>query len=241
MPGAADALRELHRIHRQLADLRDRLERGPKQVRAREATVTRFTQQLEEAQQQSKSARMSADQKQLQLKSNEAKIDDLKRKLNSASSNREYQALKDQIAADEMANSVLEDEILEALQKIDVCQVAIAEAKQRLAKGQQELQTTQQTVAKEEGELRAEVLRVEAELTRAEQELPSDVRDGYLRVVRSRGSDAMAEVDGEHCTGCFQRITPNQNSLLRMGSVVYCGSCGRLLYLPEDRTPGLGR
>ena len=43
----------------------------------------------------------------------------LKAKLNAAASNREYQALKDQIAADQMAGSVLADEILEALEKID--------------------------------------------------------------------------------------------------------------------------
>ena len=34
----AAALRELHRIHQQLAELRDRLERGPKQVRAAKPT-----------------------------------------------------------------------------------------------------------------------------------------------------------------------------------------------------------
>ena len=32
MPYTTEAVRELHRIHRQLTDLRDRFERGPKQV-----------------------------------------------------------------------------------------------------------------------------------------------------------------------------------------------------------------
>ena len=34
-----DVLRTLHRIHRQLTDLKGRLERGPKQIRAGEASV----------------------------------------------------------------------------------------------------------------------------------------------------------------------------------------------------------
>ncbi len=71
---------------------------------------------------------MAADQKQLQLKSSEDKVKDLRRKLNAAASNREYQALLEQIAADEMANSVLADEILEALEKIDAFQKNLAEA-----------------------------------------------------------------------------------------------------------------
>ena len=42
MSVTAAALRELHQIHQQLAELRDRLERGPKQVRAREANVAQL-------------------------------------------------------------------------------------------------------------------------------------------------------------------------------------------------------
>ncbi len=42
MAVTAEALRELHRIHRQFADLRERFERGPKQVAAREANLTRM-------------------------------------------------------------------------------------------------------------------------------------------------------------------------------------------------------
>ena len=73
--------------------------------------------------------RVAADQKQLQLKAGEEKIKDLKRKLNAAASNREYQILKEQIAADDMAKSVLEDEIIEALEKIDQFQPRSARPK----------------------------------------------------------------------------------------------------------------
>ncbi len=117
MSYTAEALRELHRIHRQLTDVRERFERGPKQVRAREANLTRLGEELTKIQADVKAARVRADQKQLLLKSGEEKIKGLKAKLNAATSNREYQAIKDQIAADEMANSVLADETLEALEK----------------------------------------------------------------------------------------------------------------------------
>ena len=115
----AAALRELHRIHQQLGDLRDRLERGPKQVRLREADVTQLEARLAEAKEKAKQMQMAADRKQLELKSGEQKVVDLRVKLNAASSNKEYQALLEQIAAAEMAGSVLSDEILEGLEKID--------------------------------------------------------------------------------------------------------------------------
>ena len=42
----AELLETLHRIHRQLGDLRDRKERGPRQIRAREANVTKVEAEL---------------------------------------------------------------------------------------------------------------------------------------------------------------------------------------------------
>src|SRR5579871_4583926 len=99
MPATTNVLRDLHRIHQQLGDLRDRMERGPKQIKAREGNVARLEAELNQAKANAKAARVAADQKQLLLKTGENKIADLKTKLNQASSNREYQALRDQIAA----------------------------------------------------------------------------------------------------------------------------------------------
>ena len=48
MTVTAEVLRELHRIHRQLSDLRDRHQRGPKQLRASEASVKKMEADLEE-------------------------------------------------------------------------------------------------------------------------------------------------------------------------------------------------
>lgn len=238
MSATAGVLRELHRIHRQLNDLRERLDRGPKQIKARQATVAKLEGELAQAKTDSKAARIGADQKQLLLKSGESKIRELKVKLNAASSNREYQALKDQIAADEMANSVLADEILEALEKIDGFGPLVQEAEQNLAKGREELSKGEQQVREQHDLLIGDVNRLEDELKKVEVALPDDIREVYQRVVKSKGSDAMAQVDGETCGGCYHHVTANIISSLLMGKVVCCQSCGRMLYLPEDRTPG---
>ena len=239
MPATTNVLRDLHRIHQQLGDLRDRLERGPKQIKARETNITRLEAELAQIKANTKAARVTADQKQLLLKSGEGKILDLKGKLNQASSNREYQALRDQIAADEMANSVHADEILEALEKIDEMAVAVTEAEQKVAKGKEELAKVRQQMAEQHDSLAEDVHRLEAELKEAEGLLPDDFREAYHRIVKGKGSDAMAQVENGCCTGCYQQITSNMHNNLLMQRIVFCqGSCGRLLYLPEDRSPG---
>lgn len=237
----AVVLRELHRIHIQLSDLRERRDRGPKQIKAHEANVAKLDAEATRVKNESKAAKMAADQKQLQLKSSETKILDLRTKLNQAKSNREYQALKDQIAADEMAGSVLQDEILEALDKIEESKKLVAEAEQRLAKGKEELARVQNLVREQQGIVEGDCKRLEAELIESEKRLPDDLRENYNRMVRGKGADGMAPVEGEHCGGCYQTITANTMNSLMMDKIVFCQVCGRLLYLPEDRSPGQRR
>ena len=233
MHTTTDALRELHRVHQQLGDLRERLQKGPKQIRAREANLARLEEELKAIQDQVKAARMASDQKELQLKAGEAKIEDFKAKLNACKTNREYQAFREQIAADEMTNSVLSDEILECLEKVDTLQEDISAAEARMTKAKDELARTREAVPREQSLIEGDLSRLERELQSAETTLPGDVRHNYDRMIQSKGADGMAQVNGEICGGCYQSITPNMNNSLMLGHIIFCGNCGRLLYLPE--------
>jgi uncharacterized protein len=225
--------RTLHRLHRQLSDLTERRDRGPKQIRASEANVKHRDELLTQTKAEAKTLRMAADQKNLQMKVVEDKVLDHRRKLNAATSNREYQALLEQIAADEMAKSVLEDEILEAYEKFDAFQKNIAEAEKALAAARQKAEQIRGEVAQLEPVLTADIERVQAELDQTEATLPDDVRELYGRIVRQKGEDALAMVENQFCGGCNQQIPLNMLNLVMLGQPVFCKTCGRLMYLPE--------
>lgn len=236
MSEVASCLRTLHRIHRQLTDLRGRLDRGPRRVRAKEAVVAQATAALEEAKELQKAARMRSDQKQLSLKTSEAKIEELKVKLNGCKSNKEYQALREQIAAAEMANSVLADEILEQMERVDELAKSIAEAETARQAALAAAEQAKREVAAEAGSLQSDVARLEGELTAEEAKLPTDVMDNYRRVVSVKGEDALAALEEGACTVCFQQVTANMMNELTLGRAVVCKSCGALLYLPADHS-----
>lgn len=231
----ASALRELHRIHRQMTDLKSRLDRGPKQLAAAEGSVRRMETELEQAKEATKKAKVACDDKQLQLKERENRIADLQAKLNTAASNKEYQTLKDQIAADQQANLVLQDEILEGLDKIDQLGTAEQAADDNLAKAKDEAGKVKSRVDGERENLESELERVQGELHRVEAELPDDFRRDYDRIAKVRGEDALAQVDGEVCGGCYQRLTTQMMNELYLSKPVFCKSCGCLLYLEEGR------
>ena len=229
----AAALRELHRLHSQLADLRGRLERGPKQVAAHKASVAKLEAAAAAAHQLVQDTRKAADGKQLDVKAQEEKIATWNGQLNSASSNKEYLTLQEQIAAGEMAASVLEDETLELLGRVDDLVVAAGEADKHVESGKAELAKVEENVAATSETLRSEVARLEADLEAAEKQLPGDFKGDYQRVVRARGAEGLAPSEDGVCNGCGQSITLNMQNDLALSRPVFCKSCGCLLYLPE--------
>ncbi len=233
MAVTGEALRELHHLLQQLADLRDRVERGPKQIRAREANVAQLQVKVEEARARTQETQMAINRKQLDLKAGEQKVVDARVKLNGASSNKEYQALIEQIAAAEMAGSVLADEILETMEKLDTLQLAVKEADKAMAAGNQELEKSRKAVDDAAANLQSEIARLEVSLTTAETALPADFKVDYQRVVRSKGPNGLAGVDDNVCGACGQQITLNMQNELRLSRPVFCKSCGCLLYLSE--------
>ncbi len=233
MAVSAELLETLHRIHRQLGDLRDRKERGPRQIRAREGNVAKVDAELAAAQDAVKQTKLIGDRKQLDLKASEARIADWKVKLNTCNSNKEFQTLKEQIAAAEMAGSVLQDEILESMEKVDQLEKVVVDVKERLAAGKTDLTKFRDCVAQEASVVEGDIKRLETELGEAEKGLPADFRGDYDRVIRAKGADGMARMEGGTCEGCGQSVTLNQQNYLMMSKPVFCTACGRLLYRGE--------
>ena len=179
-------------------------------------------------------ARMAADAKQLQLTEREDKIVDLTGRLNSCDSNKEFQLLKDRIAADKQANSVLQDEILEQLEKLDVLIADAETSKQNYEKAKNESAKITAQVESELKQLESELSRVSGELEESIKQLPVDLMSQFNRLVEGKGEDALGETDSETCGNCNQRLTTQTAAELMMKQAIFCKGCGCLLYLAAN-------
>lgn len=229
-------LRTLHRIHCQRSDLTRQLERGPRQIKAGEALVAKAIARVAEAKETLKKATLIADEKQLQLKSREMRIEELKTKLNTAASNREFSTLQEQIAADQQANSVQNDEILEALEEMETLDAQLKAAQADQQKQEAEHQSRVAEVGKTIAALHVEMAEVMAELEKSEKAIPTAVKGDYVRLVESKGEDALAPVESDSCGCCFHTLTTNYIDRLRLSLLVRCPNCNAFLYVPEDLT-----
>lgn len=227
---SASVLQTLHRIHRQKSDLTGQLERGPKQIQAAKTKIELAIKALSDIREKQKNLRMEADRRQLQLREREARIATLEGRMNAAKENREYQTLKEQIAADRQANNVLSDEILELLEQVDVVHAQIEPANEKIKAAETEAAEIERRVKERMASVEADLKRVLNELAQVEKQLGGEFKRDYERLVHLRGEDSIAETEGNCCGGCYQMLTPQLLDRLANHASVVCPSCGRLLY-----------
>ena len=233
MSDLASELSNLHEIHLKLHDVRQQLERGPRQIAARRKKVQAAEHELLEQEEALKQARAGADRKSLDLRSKETQLEELQAKLNAASSNREYDIIRGQIDADKVAMSVLEDEILELLDRVDSAQRGVGEIKEKVKQAEDEVSAFADDFEKKAEGLRRREEGLLAQLGEAEKVIPLQIRDQYRRLVEAHGADAMAAVEDGVCSCCNVTLTTQMRVSINSGNFNFCTSCGRLLYRPR--------
>ena len=226
-------VRNLHQHLVQIADIKSQIERGPRQVKAAILQVDTAREALQKCKDTIKMKKMDADRKQLQLREREAKVHDWEGKMNLAKNNREFQAIKEQIAADSQANSVLSDEILEILEEIDILQIASKEFDEKLKLIEADKAKTESNVSERLASLNTDLERVQGNLSHLELQLTADFLVQYKRLVSNRSEDSMAALDDVSCGGCNTSLPPRILDSLRKEQAIVCPSCGRLLYRQE--------
>jgi len=221
MPVVDSTVRRLHEILLLAADIRGQIERAPKQLKAAQMALQAAKDAVQGCKDSIKKSRMEADRKQLQQRQYETKLYEWQGKLNAAANNREYQAVKDQIAADTQANSVLSDEIFEILEGIDSLQLKLADLERICKMTEEDSGKAESRIAERMVVLKRDLERVEGELKGAESALPEDFAAIYHPLVKTRGEEAFAPLDERSCGGCNTGLPPRIIDQLRMGNCLF--------------------
>ena len=134
----ASTLREVHRLRRHAKELQDEIERAPRVLKARQTKITNEENALKEGQEELKRLKVSALEKESQLKGLQQNIAKHEKQKNEATSKKEYDGLGVEIASDKKKCQDLEDEILDALTKIDEQTARIPALEAAVGKARQE-------------------------------------------------------------------------------------------------------
>jgi len=235
MSATADALRELHTLHQRAKAIRDRLQSAPKTLAARQAALAARNADLEKARKAYQDAQLGVKKNEHALQASQAKIDDLKVKLNLVKKNEEYKALQNQIAHDRAAMGKYEDEILNGYEAVEGQKGELTKFEEEVKGFAAEVEALRKTIEDQAVAQKAQLAELETSIVAAENSIPADQREQYRRVVRQLGADALAPVEGGACLGCYTSVTAQMvNELINRDTLTFCKSCGRLLYLSES-------
>jgi predicted nucleic acid-binding Zn-ribbon protein len=238
MPATADNLRDLHVLHQRAKALRDRIASGPKALAAREQVLAKRRAEVDKSHAEIKKAKADQKNKEVQVQAIKIKTDELRVKLNSIKKQAEYDAIRNQLAADNASVSRIENEVLDLMVKIEGQEAEAKAQEADLKKVVDEVAAMKADFETKAEGFKSQLRELESAIAEAEAIIPGDQRDQYRRVIKSRGADAMAAVEGNACTGCFVTVTAQMmNDLINANEVVFCLSCGRVLYLEEDAIP----
>jgi len=233
MASAGAQYGHLHQLLMQLKEVQDQLARGPRQIKARQARTAEAEQHLGVKEGELKEARTNIDRKNLELRTKEAHLADLQGKLNQAASNREFDIIRGQMDADRAAKAVLEDEILEWLDRLDARQRDVTDAKKAIQDATEEVRRYATEFEQKAAELHTTEAQLRSEIEVAEKIIPTEIRVQYRRLIDTYGAEGMASTQNGVCNQCFVNLTSQNKVQLNSGMLMFCSVCGRLLYPAE--------
>jgi predicted nucleic acid-binding Zn-ribbon protein len=235
MSATADLLRDLHLLHQRAKALRDRLSSAPRTLAARRNALAARQADVEKARKAFQDAKVQLNKNEHVLKAQQVKIDEHKVRLNQVKKNDEYKALQNQIAHDKSAMSKTEDEILQGYETVEAQAAALAKIEAEVRSFEQEVASLQAEIESHAAAHKAKLEELETAIVEAETSIPEEDRERYRRTVRQFGADALAACENGACLGCFTAVTTQMlNHLINRDQLMFCKSCGRLLYLAEQ-------
>jgi len=216
---------ELERNEQALKEAASRRGENPAVVRARRE-VAREKSHLEEL----KALQHPAE---WELDGLVAKLTDAEAKLfgGQIRSPRELTGLQQEVEALKKRRGELEDRALEIMSQVELAEASLAELESRLKALEAEWRDRQQRLAAEIERLEGVVSGLGGERGPLSAGISAPAVELYQRIKKQKGS-AVARVEQGRCRGCGISLSTAELQRAKGGSLMQCGSCGRILFLP---------
>jgi len=207
-----------------------------------ERAAEKAQQELEKGVGDTRSAKIFVDKRDVDLKSVEARITRLSTQLNAVKTNKEYSAIQHEILNAKEEESKIEDEIISMMVEAEQQEKRIENLKRNAAAAEEEVARRKQAIAHGLEDADARITRISEERAELARQIIPKYIQPYERLLRGKGGHALAACRNFVCQQCRMSLTANTVNLLMAGSgLVFCHSCGRILYLPEDEELDGGR
>ncbi len=229
-----EVLKRLQSLKSKINELKEYQELRKQDVQKKKTQIEDKKALAEEKHEEKLSRQKEIDRKELDLKTDEGEITKYNVQLNSIKTNKEYTALCTEIGSKKADMSILEDEILSTMSKLESVSEEYNKLQEDLRREEESLKNLIESVDADVKKTDIEIEEIQNDQKKYIDALDENSLKHYNRLSSIKGGKAVVAVIDNMCGGCSMKITAQTLNLL-MGSneLVFCQSCSRILYLEE--------
>ncbi|MFH1441287.1 MAG: C4-type zinc ribbon domain-containing protein [Candidatus Omnitrophota bacterium] len=207
----------------------------PEKIKEAQACFEAKKQNLQDLEKKSLDLQKYKKDRELELASYEENAKKLQGQLFQLKTNKDYQAMQQQIKEVKADSSVIEDKVLQIMEKVDVIKSDIEKEKLKV-------QAEEKVFNEEKNKINNRIKEIDDRLSQLDaqrkQNIPS-IEPGlfsqYEKVLINREGVAIVEVKNNCCQGCNMSMPPQVINQIRMyENIVICEFCSRILYVESE-------
>ncbi len=239
------ALVKYFKADQQFREAKARLDAASKDVRVQERRVADLTEKQKTAQLRLRESQSKAGQLELDLKSRDAHIEKLRTQQASAKNNKEYQTFLIEINTSKVDRNKIEDDTMKLLEGVERGTKELAETSGMLESEKSKAGALKEQIGGRVAELQAEIDAIKPGVEQAATAVPAKVREVFEKLNDRLDGEALAAIQKPDrrreeyiCSACnMELVVDVYNKLHARDELVFCPSCRRILYIPDDLPP----
>ncbi|MGD0390657.1 MAG: C4-type zinc ribbon domain-containing protein [Tepidisphaeraceae bacterium] len=236
------ALVKLFQADEKLRQAQGRLDSISKNVRIQERRVADLSERLRLGQATLKEQQSQTAQLDLDLKTRETKIERLRAQQQNSKNNREYQAFLVEINTEKVDKGKSEEELLKIMASVEKLQTEVKELTGSVDAETSRLKSMRAEIGERVKELQAEIDSLHPVREAAAAGVTPQARQAFERLAERFEGEAMSALtkpdkrrEEYACSACnMDLVTDVYNRLHSRDELVFCPSCHRILYIPDD-------
>ncbi len=239
------ALVNYYRADQRVREAQARLDAATRDVRIQERKVNDLAEKHKLGVAKVKEGQTRQGALDLDLKTRDAHIEKLRNQQQNAKNNKEYQAFLIEINTEKVDRSKVEEELLKLMEQVEKQQAESKDQGALLDAEKAKLETMRQQNTGKIQELQADIDALKPEKEAAAAAVPAKPREMYEKLADHWEGEALSAVSKPDrrreeymCTAChMELVTDVYNKLHSRDDLVFCPSCRRILYIPDDLPP----